>query len=280
VTSSRHPEPVYLPAKPLHLAWTEGHDLVAKLALQSGADFLILCDDDIFLLPNTRCRRMLLRQPNPLLEWTRSSPRSTSKLRREIHKAIAFVLGRVFPKTVFSRVFGRAVDRLHAEVVDSGDLTTSTLLSLSDWGLTGPQPLHLHDLQTQVFSRRAAGALLPASVVGSGGSGWYIQYLALHFWPMRHRRLRSVVAVNLETRPHQDSSLEHFNNVAEVVRKTDRLIPGFSDFFDFRNGEQLGKLHAIDRAIKLAEVGASRLERQGLLRELDLRLRKAVRELC
>lgn len=279
VTSNRSSEPIYVPAEPLHLAWSEGRDLVAKLALQAGADFLILCDDDIFLLPNTRFWRTVLRQPNPLLERTRSSPRAMFKLRRDFHQAIAFVLGRVCPKTVFSRVFGRAVDRLQAELADHDDLTTGAILSLSDWGLIEPRHLHLHDLQTQVFSRRAAGALLPAPVVGSGGSGWYIQYLALHFWPNRHRRLSSVLAINLATRPHQDSSLEHFNNVTEVVRRTDHLIPGFSDFFDFKDGELLGKLRAIEQAIKLAEVGASHLERERLLRELDLRLREAVLEI-
>lgn len=278
VISNTSAEPLHVPAKPLHLAWSEGRDLLAKIALQSDPDFLVLCDDDIFLLPNTRFWRAVFRQPNPLLERTFLS-RARNRLRREVHRIISLPLRRVHPKAVFSKVFARAVDRCQAELAGEGDLTTGTILSLSDWGLTGRRELHLHDLQTQIFSGRAAEALLPAPVVGSGGSGWYVQYLALHFWPNRHRRLSSLLAVNLETRPHQDSSLDNFNDVKKVVMKTDQFIPAFSCFFDFKDGERLAKIRAIDRAIKLAEEGASPLERDRLLQMLDLRLREAVLEL-
>ena len=256
--------------------WSQGRDLLARafLDLGSEADFLILSDDDVFIVRNSRLWRSLLSQR----PWRRAQGSLLVRKvdpRRLIRAAATWALRGGLSLRRQRRILEGAFRQLDLEIAETSELATGAIRSLSDWGFEPGEQLCLHDLQTQIFSRQAASHLLPAPISGSGGSGWYVQFLALHFWPDRHIRLNSVLAVNLETRPHQDEESGEFCSLSELIRETDKALPTFSAFFSAAAGDRDLKVSSMVRARKLREQGVDPVTRDFLLTTMDDRFRVA-----
>jgi len=215
------------------VTWSQGRSILVEKALESGAwDYILLIDDDIFLLADSNLIAGQLRRIRRLRENAHASP--IHRLLTLIERTVVKLLGRL-PFKVQKSLQKSAIEALLGEL-RLGDPWSGLIFSVTDWGLVGCHnhlaeleqdlPIAGGDLQTRIYSRRLAEIVFPAPIPGSEGSMWFADYLVNTYATHKQLLFRSANAINLQHQPHSDGYLSHFRSRDLLLREYARLLPG------------------------------------------------------